>query len=182
MSSPRSNRFPSLSLALVVAGALALAAAAFAADKAEPTASGPASTPPPAAAMPAIPENAEELKATQGTVPAPATVTRRPLRKLSPMMAEILAYLETRDQAMALKKQQAGATAAGPADALAAATELQRMKQETELEVLAIQARWARKEGRTADAERIEATIEEILHPKVPSNPETRPAPSTPSR
>lgn len=185
MSSPRSHRLPGLMLALAAASALAWAAAAPAADKVEPTGSGPAASPPPAAAMPAIPENAEELKAPQGAAPAPATVTRRPARKLTPMMAEILAYLEARDHAIALRQQQLAAPGAARPDAaaaLAAAAEMQRMKQETELEVLAIQARWARREGRTADAQRIEETIEEILRPKVPVNPEVRPAPSTPSR
>lgn len=165
--------------ALALAAGLALASLAFAAERATPKASGPAKQPPPAAPMPNLPENAEEIGALKGENPAAPTVTRRPAKQLTPMMAEILAYIEARDLAMATKMQQQKLAKTDAAGALAAQAELQAMKQETELEVLRIQVRWARKDGRNDDAAKLEATIDQILNPKVPVATEKRPAPTS---
>jgi hypothetical protein len=178
LPTPRHVRLAALTALVALA---AFAVPALAAERNAPTASGSAKEPPPAAAMPALPENAEEIEALKGQpVPAPAVV-RRPVGKTTPMMAEILGYLEARDQAMTLKRQQLKSAATDAAAALALQAELQGMKQETELEVLRIQSRWARKEGRTADADKLDAVIAEILNPRVPIATEKRPVPATPT-
>lgn len=167
------------SLAVIVAGTLAisLSSAALAAEPVTPQSSGPAHVPAPARPLPNLPENAEEIQAVQGKAPAGAIVTRRPARVLTPMMAEIMAFLETHDQALAARRQQ---LATHKNDRAAAATlqqEIRRMKMDGEIEVLRIQARHAAKEGRVADARRLEESIEERLNPKVRIAPEQRPVP-----
>lgn len=167
---------------LVLLGSLVLATASLAADKVAPQASGSAKTPPPAAPMPAIPENAEEIEALKGQAPSGEVVTRRPARTRTPMMAEILTYLEERDRQFDTKRQQLTAAKADRARAAALQLELQAMKLETEIAVLRIQARYAVKEGRTSDAERIEASIQERLEPQVKVAPEPRPIPTSTGR
>lgn len=169
----------SLFLAVLCALAASLfALPAVAAERVEPEASGPASTAPPAAKLPAIPENAEEIEALKGQ-PQPGTiVTRRPAITLSPMMAEIFTYMDARDLLLAAKRHQYSTAKSDPAAAMTLQSEMQKLKFETEIEVLRIQARWATKEGRTADALAIEASIEERLNPKVTLAPEKRPVPS----
>ncbi len=178
---PKSLPFASLLVLLIAA--LALATAALAAERVAPTASGSSQQPPKVSALPAIPENADEI---QGTVAQPPLVTplvRQPAHRLTPMMTELLGYLDARDQAMTLKRKQLAAAKTDAAATLALQAELQQMKQDTELEMLRIQFRWAQKEGRTADAQQLAKVIDGILHPVVPVNPEKRPAPTvTPSR
>jgi len=161
---------------------LSLAFTAHAADKVAPQASGSAKTPPPAAALPAIPENAEEIEALKGQAPAGEIVTRRPARALTPMMAEIRAYMDERDAQYAAKRQQLTAAKTDLTRSAALQLELQAMKVETEIAVLRIQAKHALKEGRTADARRIEESIQERLEPQVKLAPEKRPVPTATGR
>ncbi len=157
---------------------LLLATGATAAERVAPEASGPASKAPPAKALPNLPENAEEIEAQKGQPQTAPIVTRRPARTLTPMMAEVFAYMESRDLELAAKKLQ---LTSNKSDATASATlqqEMQKHKFDTEIEVLRIQARHATKEGRLADAKQIEESIEERIHPKVTLAPEKRPAPN----
>jgi hypothetical protein len=164
---------------LVATGLLALAAVA--AEKVAPQGSGPAGSAP-SVKLPTLPENAEEIEALKGQVTPGAAVTRRPARKLTPMMAEIFTYMEAREAALTARRQQLVAARADHATALALQLEMQKIKFDTEIEVLRIQARYATAEGRTADAQRIEASIEERLNPKVRIAPESRPVPSSTQR
>ena len=156
------------------AGSLAVA---LAAEKAEaPKASGSPQVAPPTAGAPAIPENADELKAPP-VAPTNAQVpVSKPRVRLTAKMAEIQALHAVRDQAIA-EKARALATAS-PATAAALQAEIGQMKLDLEIETLRIQARWARKENRIADAERIETAIEGILNPSVRVAPEFRPVPA----
>ncbi len=170
-----------LPLALGALAALSLSLAAVAAEKVAPEASGPASEAPPAARMPAVPENAEEAEALKGQATKGEIVTRRPAHTLTPMMAEIFAYMEAREVLIAAKRQQYAAAKTDAAAAASLQAEMQKLKFDTEIEVLRIQARHAHKEGRTEDARRIEASIEEILKPQIRIAPEKRPLPQTPA-
>ena len=171
----RSSLF--LAFLCLLAGSL-FSHAAIAAERVAPEASGPASAAPPAAKLPAIPENAEEIEALKGQPQTGTIVTRRPTLALSPMMAEIFSYMDARDLLLEAKRQQYATAKSDPAAAMTLQTEMQKLKFETEIEVLRIQVRWATKEGRTADALALEASIEERLNPKVTLAPEKRPAPS----
>ncbi len=174
---------PFVSLLVLPIAALALATAVLAAERVAPTASGSAQNPPKVSALPAVPENADEIQGTQGQPSLVTPLVRQPAHKLTPMMAELLGYMDARDQAMALKRKQLAAAKSDAAATLALQAELQQMKQDTELEMLRIQLRWAQKEGRSSDAQQLARVIDGILHPVVPVNPEKRPAPTvTPSR
>lgn len=169
------NLLRSLLLTLTTFG---LAHVAAAAERVAPEASGPANVAPPGAKLPAIPENAEEIEAAKGQPQPGVIVTRRPAHKLTPMMAEILAYMDARDLLIQNKRQQYTASKKDPTAALAIQTEMQKLKFDTEIEVLRIQQRWAVKEGRAADAAAIEASIDDRVNPKVTLAPVHRPAPT----
>jgi hypothetical protein len=173
---------PAIRLAMLgtILGSL-MGLAALGAERVEPQSSGPASAPPPAANLPALPENAEEIQAQQGQVQQGQIVARRPARTLTPMMAEIMTFLEARDREVALKRQQLAAVRADRGATAALQEEMRQLKLDTELGVLRIQARHATMEGRVDDARRIEASIEERLHPKVRIAPEPRPLPQAPT-
>ena len=171
------RRSLSLAFLCMLAGSL-FALAATAAERVVPEASGPASAAPPAAKLPAIPENAEEIEALKGQAPAGTIITRRPAITLTPMMAEIFTYMDARELLLEAKRHQYATAKSDPAAAMTLQSEMQKLKFETEIEVLRIQARWATKEGRSADALAIEASIEERLNPKVTLAPEKRPDPS----
>lgn len=178
----RHDLMPRRSIVLAVLSLLTvslMASAAIAAERVAPQSSGSAKTPPPAADLPAIPENAEEIEALKGQPQTGTIVTRRPARTLTPMMAEILAYMESRDLLLAAKRQQYQASKSDRTASAALQQEMQQMKLETELAVLRIQARHAMKEGRTADAQRIETSIQERLDPQVKLAPEKRPVPQS---
>jgi hypothetical protein len=52
--------------------------------------------------------------------------------------------------------------------ALAVQREIDRVKRDAEVSLLRTQADWARRAGRIEAASRIEAAIEQILHPRAP--------------
>lgn len=166
-----------VAVALLCACTLAVA---FAAEKTQaPKASGTSQTAPPAAVAPAIPENADELKAPPA---APATAkpsAAKPRVRMTPLMAELQTLHAERDLAIAEKAR--GVATASPAAAAALQAEIGQMKLDLEIETLRIQSRWARKENRLADAERIDTVIEGILNPQVRVAPESRPAPVAPT-
>ena len=96
---------------------------------------------------------------------------------LSPMMVEIKAALEAnRNQVQELTTRAASAPDFRAQRALH--QEAAQLKQQVELDILAIQARYAREGGNEELAQRIENAIEMILNPPTPEAPtETRPAP-----
>lgn len=173
--SPVVRRSMMLFLAVAV-GCLASLTVARAAEKAQaPKSAGSSQVAPPAATPPAIPENADELAtppAGKGTAVSPSA---KPRVALTPMMAEIQALQAEREEMIAAKARTF--SKAAPADAVALQAELAQMKRALELDVLRVQSRWARKENRAIDADRIDAVIEEILNPKVRIAPESRPTP-----
>lgn len=112
--------------------------------------------------------------------PAPEPQTAAPTPAPTPFAAALAAVLE-KDRALGaeIAARQAAAVAAGDhAAARAAQDELEQLKSGTELRLLSVQAEFARREGRTEDAARIEDAIATLrLAPPAPQ-PQERPAPS----
>lgn len=111
--------------------------------------------------------------APEGETPAPA-VTKRPL---SPMMLELQAVMTAEAEQVAALRQRA-AKATSPDEALALQREIEKLKFDTEVSLLRVQAKHARAGGRTEVAARIEAAISDLLNPPKIAAPAARPVPS----
>lgn len=137
--------------------------AALAADP-EPQSPAPAPTIEPAPTQPGVP--GEKVLTPP---PAPG--------KISPMMAEIQATMAASKSAVAdLMNRSAGIQDHEAMNTIQ--REVARLKQQTELDILAIQARYARAEGNEELAKKIDQAIAYILAPPTPEAPaEPRPAP-----
>jgi len=116
-------------------------------------ADGPDAHPPATAAGPAI----ESAPADNPAAPLPA-------RRLSPFAREIAQAIDAQRMALIALQERFERTA-DPNEARAIQREIEATKQGTELQILRIQARYARLGGREAAARRIEAAIEQLLHP-----------------
>jgi len=159
-------------LALTSALLLLLAFGAAFADDQPPTE-------PETSTMPDIPENAAELKALENGEPAlPESVPAPAERPLSPMMIEIQGVLaEQQRQVGALDARFAETTS--EVAALAVQQEIEQIKQNAELEILAIQARHARVAGDEDLAQSLDAAIATIQNPPPPPAPTVeRPVPA----
>ena len=158
-------------LALIALSLLTLCAAgSFAQEEKKPTPSaGPAPAPAAAAAQKsaAAPANAAE--------PAAPTVTfKKPAQ--SPMITELMALLAGQDEKLAdLAARQKKATTGD--EAIAVQREIQELKLGTEISMLRIQATYARREGRTADADRLDGVVRDLVSPPKLGVPSNRPAP-----
>jgi hypothetical protein len=96
---------------------------------------------------------------------------------LSPMLQEILAAWDASQVAVAALDQSFRA-ASDATTALAIQRQIEDLRQQTEVRILGIQAKYARQEGRIEDAEEIEAAIEEMTTPTPRGEPVDRPAPT----
>ena len=113
------------------------------------------------------PDAAADLKSMQGQTTA------------SPMITEIRTVLETNRLQVADLAAQ-GVAHPGHEAEVALQMEISQLKQQAELDILAIQARYARAEGKDDLAQEIEAAIAAIISPPAPAAPtEVRPAPDT---
>jgi len=115
----------------------------------------------------------------EGAAPGPAPHAR----PLSPMLAEMQALLAAeREQLAALHARVA--KAGSNDEALALQRAIEKLKFDTEVSLLRVQAKHARQAGRTEVAARIEAAITELLNPPKIVAPSARPVPSreNPSR
>lgn len=147
---------------------LALAGSAFAADPEVKEATRPQDQSP--IPTPNISINQAEIEA--GTLPeAPDADKSGPTeRPLSPMMVEIKAALDASKAQVA--ELSARASAAPDHDSqMAIHREVSQIKQQVELDILAIQARYAREKGDEALALQIEEAIDTILNPPAPTAP-----------
>ncbi len=133
--------------------------------------------PPQAATIPDLPENAAELKALEnGELTLPDAVPAE--RPLSPMMVEIQGALAEQQRQVAALDARFAETSDETA-ALAIQREIEQIKQDTELAILAIQARHARAAGDEDLAQRIDAAIAAIQNPPPPPAPAVeRPVPA----
>lgn len=107
-------------------------------------------------------------------------MTKRPL---SPLMIELRAVTDAEAVQVAALRERV-AKAATPDEAIALQREIEKVKFDTEVALLRVQAKHARAGGRTEVAMRIEAAISELLNPPRIAAPAARPAPSreNPSR
>jgi hypothetical protein len=96
-----------------------------------------------------------------------------PARELSPMMTEITAALETaRLEVAALKLRQDAAVTNDAAMALA--REIAQVKRTNRVEMMRIQLRYARAEGRAETAAELEEIITRMTAPPAPGVPVQR--------
>jgi hypothetical protein len=93
------------------------------------------------------------------------------------MMAEMQAVLAAERERVAELRLR-GDKAATPDEAVAIQREIERVKFDTEISLLRVQAKHARAAGRTQVAARIEAAINELLSPPKPAAPADRPVPT----
>ena len=128
---------------------------------------------------PAIDINQAEIEA--GVAPDDAAVLKSQPGQTptTPMIAEIRAVLETSRLEVADLAAQGPAYPGHEAE-VALQKEISQLKQQAELDILAIQARYARADGKEDLAQQIEASIAAIISPPAPAAPtEVRPAPET---
>lgn len=157
------------------AATLLLAASAHAQEPQSPEPkAGPAQAAETPRQAPAAPASAETSAPAVGDR-APASETR--LRPLSPMMTEMQAVLALEAEKLAELRQR-GRESATPDGALAVQREIERLKFETEIALLRVQARHARAAGRVEVATRIEVAIADLVNPPRPLAPAARPVPN----
>jgi hypothetical protein len=96
---------------------------------------------------------------------------------MTPMMADITAALQTEQAQVAALAAQL-ATAPDDAAALQLHRAIEQAKMDGQLQVLGIQARYARAEGRLEDATKLEAALTAMGKVAAPLNVEPRPAPN----
>ena len=122
---------------------------------------------------------AQPLAGAAGVVSAsPGAVVKRPP---SPLMAELMAVLESETQQIeALEVKVAAAPDAMAA--LAIQRQIEKVKFDTEVSLLRVQATHARRAGRTALADRLDAAVEEMLRPVARGVPIPRSAPTSTAR
>jgi hypothetical protein len=119
--------------------------------------------PEPVQAEPAAPVAADPAASPQPTIARP----------LNPLMSAIQSLWEARlVEVVALKERLRNAS--DHAAALAILREIEALQASTEIEILRLQADHARREGREADAQAIEAAITEQLNPSPTRRPATR--------
>jgi hypothetical protein len=147
-----SRAFPNLALmiALMLVASLVVAV---------PNAAAPPAHAPQHAAV------ADQPAGDQLTGEPPARPSAARPQELSPMMREIVAACDASQIAVDALTQQIAATTDATA-ALALQRQVEQMRSQLEIELLQIQARYARQEGRLADAAEIEAAIEQMMAPR----------------
>jgi len=98
------------------------------------------------------------------SAPASDPATPLPARRLSPLTQEITQAIDAQ-RVLLIALQERFERTSDQNEARDVQREIEAVKQGTELQILRIQARYARLGGREAAARRIEAAIEQILHP-----------------
>jgi len=160
----------------------AVAAIAFAVVASAAIASASHGDQPLSRSRPVVPSPSPPSKVTEPDSAARAdTVSARVLRArqrpLSPMDTELMGVLDQEKAALAQLRLRFRATR-DHREALAIQREIERLKVGTEVALLRIQADYARRQGRLATAQELEAAIHDILNPPVrPAvKPSERPA------
>ena len=152
-----------------------LATLALAQEAKKPAAqpnAGPAQQP--AGAAPARSGQKLGEAAAQPVAPEVGETARKPVR--SPMVTEMMALIDQQDGKL---KDLAGRLkkATSNEEAFAIKREIEQVKLGTEVSLLRVQADYARRDGRTADADRLDAAIRALLTPPRPGTPVNRPVP-----
>jgi len=129
---------------------------------------------------PATPAGDPERVISTAATPAPATTVTAKAR-VHPMVAEMRAVLET--ERVEFRNLFARFRAAPDATAaLAVQREIEQLKLSTEISLLRIQADYARRAGRAAQAAELEKVIAELQAPPVSVAPASRSGPEPTSR
>lgn len=173
---------------IVLFSLLTLLAGAGAALADEPAAAqGDATTVAPVAAapvLPDLPENAAEIEALKAGAtpdapvePSSEAAAEEPTRELTPRTHALRAALDA-EQAQLAELQARLETAPDADAALAVQRDIERVKQQTEIDLLTAQARFAREAGQEQQAVAIEAAITELTSPRPVGVPQDRPAPA----
>jgi hypothetical protein len=149
--------FASLIVLMLVS---ATAASAVEKEVAAPVAAGTAIAQPPAGSA--------------STAPPGAVVVKRPA---SPLMLDLMAVMDAEEKQIGVLQAKL-AQATDAVSAIAVQREIEKVKFDTEVALLRVQATHARRAGRTALAVRIDAAIEEMLRPVARGVPIERPAPT----
>ena len=141
-----------------------------------------AATAPPTV-VPDLPENAAELRELEASgasgdvrVVAPAPAVPAASRSQSPLAADMARLLDAERASLTALKARFDA-AANEASALEVEREIERVKADTEISLLRVQAEYARREGQEQAAREIESTIEAALHERTKSAPAGNPTP-----
>lgn len=110
--------------------------------------------------------------------PTASTATPKLRRPVNPIYPQIAVLLDAeREQLAALRLRLAATRDANVA--MGIQREIEQVKVQTEVGILRLQADHARKQGRTAAADGLEAAIRQMLQPPVRGAASTRPAPAT---
>jgi len=134
--------------------------------------------------LPDLPENAAEIEALKNGItnaPVPTDTATpadadQPVGFESPQARELKALIAS--ETAALAELQTRLDGAGADDAaLAVQREIEQVKQQTEIDLLRLQARFAREAGQADRAAAIDAAIGELTAPRPVGVPQDRPAP-----
>jgi hypothetical protein len=136
-----------------------------------------------------VPVRAAEMPRTESPVVEPAAPSSAPahaatavrVRKPSPLAVAITALLETERGTIAALEQRLAATKDRVA-ALALRREIEQVKIDAEIQVLALQAAHHRGNGRADLANQLDAVIRTMKNPPRAFEPASRPAPSVTDR
>jgi hypothetical protein len=123
----------------------------------------PAATAPPEIAAPPSNETA-------------AVAPARPRRPVNPLYAGITALIEAEGEQLRVLARRLDATRDSEA-AMAIQREIEQVKVQTELSILRLQSEHARRSGKAALADRLDAAIREMQEPRPAPKPASRPAP-----
>lgn len=156
-------------LAAIAAATLLSVSIAFAQE--------PQVTEPPAGKTDAVQPAKTAPVAPASSAEAPAALAPAPVRAASPMLLEMQALLAAEHEQVLVLRERA-AKAASADEAMALQREIEKLKFDTEVSLLRVQAKHARAAGRTEVATRIEAAISELVNPPKLKAPAARPVPS----
>lgn len=112
--------------------------------------------------------------------PTPAPAATTPRAAATPMHAEIQQSLEA-EQAELVRLQTSIEQTTDLAAGLQLQQQIESVKLRTQVDILRIQARYARVAGKTATAEELDEIIEKLTRPPAPGIPVDRPQPAAPA-
>ena len=104
---------------------------------------------------------------------------KNPITRPATVAASITALIEAEGEQLRVLTRRLDATRDSDA-AMGIQREIEQVKVQTELSILRLQSEHARRAGRIAVADRLDAAIREMVEPRPAMTPVSRPAPATP--
>jgi hypothetical protein len=126
---------------------------------------------------PAATTQSADAQKPESGIAEPSPSKRSPRHKLSPMFIEMRAVLDAERTELATLRARFAETT-DPSTALDLQRSIEKLKANTEIALLRIQATHARKAGRLELATRIDSAIQRILAPPLRLEPMKRPTPT----